>query len=211
MAIVGSGIMGERLSGGNIALALLCNSIATGGALAALILAFGNASGAHFNPVVTISEAVKGSTALQSVPAYLVGQFGGGLTGVALANSMFGLPPYSLSTRIRSGIPQFVSEIVATIGLLIIIHYAEKSGVRVAAIAVAAYITAAYWFVPSTAFANPAVTLARALTNTFSGIRPADTPGFFAAQLIGAGLATGFTHWISTGTADQASKQTANL
>lgn len=196
IAIAGSGIMGQNLSGGNTAIALLCNSIATGGALVALILTFGPVSGAHLNPVVTLSDAMKGGLPWRSVPAYLLAQFLGGLAGVAMANKMFGYPMFLASTHVRSGSLQFASEVVATFGLLTVIHFCAPSGVRVVAPAVAAYITGAYWFVPSTSFANPAVTLARGFTDTFSGIRQADISGFWIAQIVGAALATAFSTWV---------------
>ncbi|HET9131612.1 MAG TPA: MIP/aquaporin family protein [Terriglobia bacterium] len=196
IAIVGSGIMGQNLSGGNIAIALLCNSVATGGALVALILTYGPVSGAHLNPVVTIADAIKGGISWRIVPAYLAAQFLGGLAGVSMANTMFGYPALFTSTHVRSGTLQFVSEIVASFGLLTIIHFCAPSGVRVVAPAVAAYITGAYWMLPSTSFANPAVALARGFTDTFSGIRPSDIAGFWIAEIIGAALATGFSTWI---------------
>jgi glycerol uptake facilitator-like aquaporin len=207
IAIVGSGIMGQNLSGGNTAIALLCNSIATGGALAALILTFGFASGAHFNPVVTIAAAIKGGLSWKNVPAYLFAQFLGGIAGVSMANSMFGFPALFASTHVRTGYLQFASEVIATFGLLTIIHFCAASGVRVVAPAVAAYITAAYWMVPSTSFANPAVTLARGFTDTFSGIRPSDISGFWIAQVIGAALATGFSTWILSSVKDRVVKE----
>ena len=207
VSIVGSGIMGERLSGGSVALALLCNSIATGGALLALILTFGPFSGAHFNPVVTISEAIKGNISSTFLPGYLAAQFFGALAGVLGTNVMFGLPTFTASTHARSGLPQFVSEVVATFGLLTIIHFTAMFGPKVVAPAIAAYITGAYWFLPSTSFANPAVTLARAMTNTFSGIRPADIFGFCVAQILGAALATGFSVWIHSNAEEHALRQ----
>jgi len=185
VAVVGSGIMGERLSGGNVALALLANSLATGAALVALILAFGPISGAHFNPVVTLSLACRGETPWKEVPAYLVMQIVGALLGVWAAHYMFEVPVFMMSTRARTGGPQWAAEVVATFGLLAVIFGAKGR----AAYAVGGYITAAYWFTSSTSFANPAVTFARAWTDTFAGIRPADVSGFVVAQIVGAVLA----------------------
>lgn len=195
-AIVGSGIMGEKLAAGNIALALLANSIATAAALVALILAFSSISGAHFNPVVTLADAWRGGISWRTVPAYLAAQIAGAFAGVAIANLMFGAPAFFASTHQRSGPAQLFSEFVATFGLMMVIwgcHRAHKSATPYA---VACYIAAAYWFTSSTSFANPAVTLARAATNTFAGIRPADTAGFIAAQLAGAFAATALFLWI---------------
>lgn len=188
-AIVGSGIMGDRLAGGNVAIALLANAIATGAALAAIILAFGMISRAHLNPVVTLAAAWQGGIAWRETPAYMVAQFTGALAGVAVAHLMFGLPLFSTSTHVRSGAPQIFSECVATFGLLAVIWGCARHRPSAVSFAVGAYITAAYWFTASTSFANPAVTVARSLTNTFAGIRPEDTIPFVAAQLAGAGAA----------------------
>jgi glycerol uptake facilitator-like aquaporin len=188
--VVGSGIMGERLAGGNVALALLANTIATGAGLVALILTFGSISGAHFNPVVTLADAWQGGLPWRQVPAYLGAQVLGGLLGVAAAHAMFGEPVFTASQHVRSGGAQLFSEFVATFGLLSVIWGVSRKNAPFTPFAVGAYITAAYWFTASTSFANPAVTLARSLTNTFSGIRPADAPGFMAAQLAGALAAT---------------------
>jgi len=184
IAVVGSGIMAEKLSGGNVALALLANAIATGGALVALILAFGPQSGAHMNPVVTLAAAATGGLRWHAVPAYLVAQIAGAILGVWLAHIMFGLPLLQLSQHVRSGPPQWVAEVVATFGLLMVIWGCRAHKEPVTAFAVAAYITGAYWFTASTSFANPAVTIARSLSDTFAGIRPLDAPGFIAAQFI---------------------------
>ena len=196
MAIVGSGIMGERLAAGNIALALLANSIATGAALVALILTFGPISGAHFNPVVTLTDAWRGGIRWKTVLAYLAAQTGGAFAGVAIANRMFGEPVFFASTHIRSGSAQLFSEFAATFGLMMVIWGCHRTHRHLTPYAVACYIMAAYWFTPSTSFANPAVTLARAATDTFTGIRPADTGGFILAQLAGAFAATWFFRWL---------------
>jgi glycerol uptake facilitator-like aquaporin len=196
-AVVGSGIMGERLAGGNAGLALLANAIATGAALVALILTFGPVSGAHFNPAVTLSDASQGGLAWRDVPIYICAQIIGALAGVASANVMFELPVFFASRRVRSGAAQLFSEFVATFGLLAIIWGpARRQRATVVPFAVAAYITAAYWFTSSTSFANPAVTLARSLSDTFAGIRPLDAPGFIAAQLAGALAATALLRWL---------------
>jgi glycerol uptake facilitator-like aquaporin len=189
IAVVGSGIMAERLCGGNTGLALLANAIATGGALVALILAFGPNSGAHMNPVVTLAAAATGGLRWHTVPAYIAAQVAGAIIGVWLAHIMFDLPVWQLSTHIRSGPPQWVAEIVATFGLLAVIWGCRAHKEPVTAFAVAAYITGAYWFTASTSFANPAVTVARALSDTFAGIRPVDAPAFIAAQFVALGLA----------------------
>jgi glycerol uptake facilitator-like aquaporin len=195
-AVVGSGIMGERLAGGNVAIALLANTIATGAALVALILAFGPISGAHFNPAVTLADAFEGGIAWRHVPAYLAAQFVGAFVGVAAAHGMFGERFLSVSQHARSGAGQLFSEFVATFGLLAIIWGCARFRASAAPFAVGAYITAAYWFTASTSFANPAVTLARSFTNTFSGIRPVDAPGFILMQLIGAAAATVLFRWF---------------
>jgi glycerol uptake facilitator-like aquaporin len=195
-AVVGSGIMGDRLSDGNVAVALLANAIATGCALVVLILTFGPVSGAHFNPVVTLAAAWKGTLSRRDVPWFLVAQIAGALVGVALADAMFGEPIYAASQHARTGASQWLAEAVATFGLLAVIHGPAGVDVSRAAGAVAAYITSAYWFTSSTSFANPAVTIARAFTNTFAGIRPADVPGFIAAQLIGGALAVLLFSWL---------------
>jgi glycerol uptake facilitator-like aquaporin len=190
MAVVGSGIMGERLSGGNAAIALLANTIATGAALVALILTFGSVSGAHFNPVVTLADASQRGIPWREVPGYIIAQISGAYAGVICAHLMFALPLLSSSRHARSGISQVFSEFIATFGLLSVIWGCSRLRSSVVPFAVGAYITAAYWFTASTSFANPAVTLARAATDTFSGIRSGDVPGFVAAQLVGAAAAT---------------------
>ncbi|HUK08942.1 MAG TPA: MIP/aquaporin family protein [Stellaceae bacterium] len=189
IGVVGSGIMAERLCGGNVGLALLVNAIATGGALVALILAFGPRSGAHMNPAVTLAAALTGGLRWRLVPGYIVAQIAGAIVGVWLAHVMFELPVLQLSTHIRSGVGQWIAEIVATFGLLATIWGCRTHAAPVTAFAVGAYITGAYWFTASTSFANPAVTIARGLTDTFAGIRPADAPGFILAQLVAVVLA----------------------
>ena len=199
--VVGSGIMGERLAGGNVALALLANTVATGAVLLALILTFGPISGAHLNPAVTLADAWAGGGPWRHVPGYLLAQVGGAFAGVAVAHLMFGEPLFALSHHARSGLPQLWSEFVATFGLLAVIRGGVRHRPATLPFAVAAYITAAYWFTASTSFANPAVTLARAATATFTGIRPADAPGFIVAQLLGAGAATALFRWLVPGQA----------
>jgi glycerol uptake facilitator-like aquaporin len=188
--VIGSGIMGESLSGGNVAIALLANTLATGAALVALILTFGPISGAHFNPAVTLADASQGGVLWREVPAYISAQVSGAFLGVAAAHLMFGAPLFSVSNHTRSGAALMFSEFVATFGLLSVIWGVTRRRSDAAPFAVGAYITAAYWFTASTSFANPAVTLARAFSNTFAGIRPADAPGFILAQLLGAAAAT---------------------
>ena len=195
-AVVGSGIMAEQLSGGNQAIALLANTIATGAALAALILTFGAISGAHFNPAVTVADASQGGLAWRDVPAYVIAQCGGAVLGVWMAHAMFAQPLLSLSRHARSGPAQMFSEFVATFGLVAVIWGCSRRRVSAIPFAVAAYITAAYWFTASTSFANPAVTFARALSDTFAGIRPLDVPGFVLAQLAGAMTATVLFRWL---------------
>jgi glycerol uptake facilitator-like aquaporin len=195
-AVVGSGIMGERLAGGNVAIALLANTIATGAALVALILTFGSVSGAHFNPALTLADASQRGLPWAEVPAYLAAQITGAFVGVAVAHLMFGEPLFSASQHARSGGAQLFSEFGATFGLLSVIWGCVRTRNSVVPFAVGAYITAAYWFTASTSFANPAVTLARCATNTFAGIRPADVPGFIAAQFLGAFAATALFRWL---------------
>ena len=195
-AVVGSGIMAERLAGGNVALALLANTAATGAALVALILAFGPLSGAHFNPIVTLADCVNGPFPGRDVPAYIMAQVTGGLLGTAAANLMFEGPIVSLSHRVRSGPAQWLSEMVATFGLLVIIGTCSRRRPSAVPFAVAAYISAAYWFTASTSFANPAVTLARAGSDSFAGIHPVDVPGFIVAQAIGGALAVVVVRWL---------------
>ena len=196
-AVVGSGIMGERLANGNIAIALLANTMATGAALAALILTFGPISGGHFNPAITIADASQGGLPWGEVPFYLAAQTVGAIIGVAVANFMFNLPLLFASHHQRAGIAQLFSEFVASFGLLSVIWGCARFRSQVVAFAVAAYIAAAYWFTASTSFANPAVTLARSLSDTFAGIRPIDAPGFIVAQFAGALAATLLFRWLS--------------
>lgn len=195
--VVGSGIMGERLAGGNVALALLANTLATGAALVALILTFGPVSGAHLNPAVTLTTAAERGLPWREVPHYIAAQTIGAITGVVVANLMFELPVLSISQHRRAGSAQLLSELVATFGLLSVMWGCSRVRSSIAvAFAVGAYITAAYWFTASTAFANPAVTIARSLSDTFAGIRPADVPGFVVAQLLGAAAATILFRWL---------------
>src|SRR6266550_2113065 len=194
--VVGSGIMGERLAAGNVAITLLANSIATGTALAALILTFGPISGAHFNPAVTISCAAQRELTWTDATGYVVAQIGGALAGVAAANLMFGDPPFFVSRHARNGGAQLFSEFVATFGLLLVIGFGARLQPQFVAFAAGAYITAAYWFTASTSFANPAVTLARSLSDTFTGIRFVDVPAFVLVQLLGAAAATLLLRWV---------------
>jgi glycerol uptake facilitator-like aquaporin len=194
--VVGSGIMGERLAAGNVAIALLANTLATGAVLVALILTFGPISGAHLNPAVTVADAWQGGVAWREVPGYVTAQIAGAFAGVAFAHLMFELPIFSFSHHARSGPAQMLSEFVATFGLLAVIHGCSRQNPPAVPFAVGAYITAAYWFTASTSFANPAVTLARSVSDTFAGIRPADACGFLVAQCLGALSATAFFRWI---------------
>jgi glycerol uptake facilitator-like aquaporin len=189
-AVVGSGIMGERLAGGNVAIALLANTVATGATLVALILTLGSISGAHFNPAVTLADASQGGLGWRAVPGYIAAQIVGAFAGVAAAHVMFSEPMFAASRHVRSGGAQIFSEFVATFGLLCVILGCARFRASSVAFAVGAYITGAYWFTASTSFANPAVTLARAASDTFAGIRPVDVPGFIAAQIAGATAAT---------------------
>jgi glycerol uptake facilitator-like aquaporin len=189
-AVIGSGIMGERLSGGNVAIALLANTIATGAALVALILTFGPISGAHLNPAVTLADAIAHGITWEEGLAYVTAQCIGGVAGAIIAHLMFGLPWYSFSVHARQGPSQILSEFIATFGLLAVIWGCSRRTPAAVPYAVASYITAAYWFTASTSFANPAVTIARAFSDTFAGIRPQDVPLFVAAQLAGALAAT---------------------
>jgi glycerol uptake facilitator-like aquaporin len=195
-AVVGSGIMGERLAGGNVAVALLANTLATGAALVALILTFGAISGAHFNPVVSFADASQGGLTWTQATAYSVAQCLGAVVGVAAADYMFDEPVFAWSRHVRTGLPQAFSEGVATFGLLAVIWGCSRRRATVVPFAVGAYITAAYWFTASTSFANPAVTIARSMTDTFAGIRPADAPPFIAAQVLGGALATALFGWL---------------
>ncbi len=196
-AVVGSGIMGERLAGGNVAIALLANTLATGAALVALILAFGPISGAHLNPAVTLTDTWMRRFPGREVPAYLAAQIAGAFAGVAAAHLMFGEPVFFASRHARSGSAQLFSEFVATFGLLAVIWGCARLHSLATPFAVGAYITAAYWFTASTSFANPAVTLARSASDTFAGIRPADAPGFIVAELAGAFAATALFRWLT--------------
>jgi glycerol uptake facilitator-like aquaporin len=196
-AVVGSGIMGEELARPNVALALLANTLATGAALVALIIAFGPISGAHFNPVVTLAEASQGGLPWREVPAYVAAQVAGAFLGVAVAHVMFKQPAlFFASQHRRDGIAQLLSEFVATFGLMSVIWGSARRRPGLMPFAVGAYIAAAYWFTSSTSFANPTVTLARAASDTFAGIRPADAPGFIGAQLAGGAAATAVFRWL---------------
>jgi glycerol uptake facilitator-like aquaporin len=194
--VIGSGIMGAKLAGGNVALALLGNTLPTGAILVVLILIFGPVSGAHFNPAVTLAFVSRGEFALPTALVYLAVQIAGGIAGAWLAHLMFELPVMQLSTTARTGPGQWIAEAVATFGLLLTI-FGCLAGARAAIpYAVGLYITAAYWFTASTSFANPAVTIARALSDTFAGIAPAGVPAFIVAQLVGAAIATALAAWL---------------
>jgi glycerol uptake facilitator-like aquaporin len=195
-AVVGSGIMGERLAAGNIAIALLVNTIATGAALVALILTFGPISGAHFNPAVTFVDAIENGVSWKDAACYVPAQCLGGIGGAIAAHVMFQLPAISVSHHARAGSAQVFSEFVATFGLLSVIWGCSRLRSEMVAFAVGAYITAAYWFTASTSFANPAVTVARCLSDTFAGIRPSDVAWFIVAQLLGAVAATVLFRWL---------------
>src|SRR3984957_622619 len=195
-AVVGSGVMAERLSAGNVALVLLANTIATGAALVALISTFGPISGAHLNPVVSLADAMEGGLAWADTLPYVAAQIFGGACGTIAAHAMFGLPLVSLSRHVRSGPAQFLSEFIATFGLLSVIWGCSRSRSSVVPFAVGSYITAAYWFTVSTSFANPAVTIARCLSDTFAGIRPMDVPLFAVAQVVGGIGATILFRWL---------------
>ena len=195
-AVVGSGIMGVRLAGGNVAMALLANAIATGTVLVALVLTFGPVSGAHFNPSVTLADASQGGTAWRDVPSYIGAQIVGAVAGVLAAHAMFDETLLQVSQHVRSGPGQLWSEFVATFGLMAVIWGCSRRRADALPFAVGLYITGAYWFTASTSFANPAVTLARTLTGTFVGIRPLDAPGFIVAQCLGAAAATWLFRWL---------------
>lgn len=194
--VVGSGIMGEQLAGGNAAIALLGNTLATGAALVVLILIFGQISGAHFNPVVSLSLAIQGALRWHEFTAYVAVQIAGGIAGAILAHIMFDLPLVQESAHIRTGIGVWTGEIVASFGLLATILGIHRKHPEAVPYAVGLFITAGYWFTSSTSFANPAVTIARALTDTFAGIRPADVPGFIVMQIIGSLMATAAIRWL---------------
>jgi glycerol uptake facilitator-like aquaporin len=195
-AVIGSGIMAARLAGGNLAIVLLANTLATGAALVALIATFGPVSGAHFNPAVTLADAWQGGLAWGDVPLYIAAQVTGAYAGVAAAHLMFGEPIFFASQRVRAGGAQAFSEFVATFGLLAVIWGCARRNPAAVPVTVAGYIMAAYWFTASTSFANPAVTLARAASDTFAGIQPADVPAFVGAQLAGAAAATWLFGWL---------------
>lgn len=194
--VVGSGIMAQRLFSNSVGLALLANALATGGGLVALILTFSGISGAHFNPVVTLFDAASGGRPWRDVLPYIVAQIIGGIIGVLATHVMFEHQVFELSTKVRSGMPLMFSELVATFGLIAVIWGVARKRSDAVAYAVACYIVAAYWFTPSTSFANPAVTIARSLTESFAGIRPQDAPGFIAAQLVGGAAAAGLFRWL---------------
>jgi glycerol uptake facilitator-like aquaporin len=207
--VVGSGVMAERLVGGNVALALLANSVATGAALVALILTFGPISGAHLNPAVTLAAACRRSIPWSEAAAYIGAQTAGAYAGVAIAHAMFELPMFFASQHARTGAGQWIAEFVATFGLLAVIWGCSRARPEAIPFAVGAYITAAYWFTASTSFANPAVTLARAASDTFAGIRPADAPAFIGAQLAGAATATALFAWLVPAQAEATPVQSA--
>jgi glycerol uptake facilitator-like aquaporin len=195
-AVVGSGIMGERLAGGNVAIALLANSLATGFALVALIVAFGPRSGAHFNPVVTLSLALRKDFARRDIVPYISAQLLGAVLGVVIAHAMFDMPLLQWSVKERSSIGQWLSEVVATTGLVLVVLSCDRARPWAAPAAVGGYIAAAYWFTASTSFANPAVTLARGFTTTFAGINPGHIAPFVLAQLAGAALGLFLDHLL---------------
>ena len=195
-AVVGSGIMGERLSGGNVAIALLANSIATGAALVTLIFTFGGISGAHFNPVVTLADSLSGGLARSDIFPYCFAQLAGGIAGTINSHFMFGLPAITLSHHARSGPAQFYAEIIATFGLLAVVSGCSRLRPAAIPLTVGTYIAGAYWFTSSTSFANPAVTAARCITDTFAGIRPQDVPGFVLAQFLGSTAAFLLFRWM---------------
>lgn len=195
-AVVGSGIMAERLAGGNVALALLCNTIPTGAILVVLILVFGPLSGAHFNPVVSLAFALRGELPWTIAASYVAAQLGGAIAGVWLAHLMFELPVWQLSTTARLGWGQWTAEAIAAFGLLLTILGCAARTPAATPYAVGLYITSAYWFTASTSFANPAVTIARSLSNSFAGIAPGGVPAFIAAQLIGGGIAVLLGGWL---------------
>lgn len=203
-AVVGSGIMGERLSGGNIAMALLANALATGATLVALIWTFGPVSGAHFNPAVTLADASQGGIPWREVPGYIAAQTAGAILGVWASHLMFEEPVFQISQRVRAGGSQLLSEFIAAFGLLSVIRGCGRRRAHAGPFAVGLYITGAYWFTASTSFANPAVTFARVFTNTFAGIRPADALGFMGSQLAGALAATVLFRWLVPSLPNQA-------
>lgn len=195
--IIGSGIMAERLAGGNMAIALLANTVAIGFGLVALIVMFAPVSGAHLNPIVSIAAAINRDMPWADAGAFISMQIAGALLGVAVANLMFDLPVFFVAEKVRTGSAQWLGEFVASFGLIgVIIAVSRRHKTLVVALAVAAYITAAIWFTSSTSFANPAVTIARSLSNTFTGIRPADAPPFIIAQLFGGAVAAILFNWL---------------
>jgi len=194
--VIGSGIMGERLAGGNVAIALLGNTLATGAGLVVLIAMFGPISGAHFNPAVTLAMMLRGRIAPPEAIAYVAMQILGAVLGVWAAHAMFAEPLLQISSHARDGLSQALSEAVATFGLLATIFCVSRFRPDFTAVAVGLYITAAYWFTASTSFANPAVTLARGLSDTFAGIAPHSAPAFIGAQIVGALAATGVCAWL---------------
>ena len=196
-AVVGSGIMAERVAGGNVAVALLANTIATSAALFALILVFAPISGAHFNPAVTLSAAINRDVDWSTTASYIIVQISGAILGVMIANLMFDLPAVLPSAKVRTGAGQLLGEFVATFGLIgVVIGVSRRFKIESVAAGVAAYIAAAYWFTSSTSFANPAVTIARSMSDTFAGIRLADAPGFIISQTAGALFATVLFNWL---------------
>lgn len=203
--VVGSGIMAERLAGGNIALALLANALATGAGLFALIMTLASVSGAHFNPAVSLAMRLRGELSTADTLGYVSAQVVGALAGVAIAHGMFDLPAFTLSQHVREGVSQVGSEFVATFGLVLVILGTARHGLLAVALSVAGYIVAAYWFTASTSFANPAVSLARAFTNSFAGIKPSGVPWFVVAQLLGAIAATGAARLLFDGKSADAS------
>ncbi len=197
IAVVGSGIAADRLSGGNVGVALLANAVATGCALFVLIVVFAPLSGAHMNPVVTIAASLLREIEIKVVPIYVAAQIAGAIFGVMMAHAMFDLPVLQISAHVRTGTSQWLAEVVATIGLLGAVWGTRAHGLQTTAASVALYITGAYWFTASTSFANPAVTIARTLTDTFAGIRPVDAPGFMLAQIGGMILVLPVLRWWS--------------
>ena len=196
-AVVGSGVMAERLAGGNVGVALLANTLATAGALVALILTFGPVSGAHLNPAVTMAFAWRGALPWRAAPGYVAAQLAGAVLGVWLAHAMFDLPVVQASARARAGFGQWLGEFTATFALLSVVWSCARHRPHATPHAVASVVAGAYWFTSSTSFANPAVTAARALSDTFAGIRPADAPAFIVAQTLGAAAATALSAWLA--------------
>lgn len=200
--VIGSGIMAEQLAAGNTAIALLGNTIPTGAILFVLITMLGPISGAHFNPAVTLTFLIKGEIAARQASGFIIMQILGGLAGMMAAHLMFDLPIWQISEKARHGIGQWSGELIATFGLVATILACVKYRIEAVPAAVGLYITAAYWFTSSTSFANPAVTIARSFTNTFSGINPADMPGFILCQIIAATIATFVMGWLFSGEDD---------